>query len=284
MIAWFGTGLLGAGFVRALRRRGEDVRVWNRTPQKARSLQADGAQVAADPADAACGAKRIHLTLSDDDAVDDVLERARAGFACDVAIVDHTTTSASGAAERVARWDARGIPFLHAPVFMGPQNALESSGTMLASGARDRFDALRPALEPMTGQLLYLGAQPNRAAAFKLMGNLFLTFVTAGLTDVLALAKALGLAPHEAVSLFDFFNPGAVIPARAARLIGGDFDHPSWELTMARKDVRLMLDEAQRAGSDLVALPAIAAKMDELIERGYGASDWTVMAKDALPA
>ena len=284
MIAWFGTGLLGAGFVGALRRRGEDVRVWNRTPEKARALESVGAQVAADPADAARGANRIHLTLSDDDAVDDVLERARDGFAPGVVIVDHTTTSASGTAERVARWDARGIPFMHAPVFMGPQNALESSGTMLASGERDRFERLRPELEPMTGKLVYLGPHVDRAAAFKLMGNLFLTFVTAGLTDLLALEKALGVATHEAASLFDFFNPGAAIPARAARLIEGDFENASWELTMARKDARLMNDEAHRAGIALIALPAIAAKMDELIGRGYGSNDWTVIAKDALPA
>ncbi|MDQ2908431.1 MAG: NAD(P)-binding domain-containing protein [Candidatus Eremiobacteraeota bacterium] len=282
MIAWFGTGLLGAGFVRAMRRRGEAVAVWNRTPQKARALEADGARVAADPAAAARDASRIHLTLSDDGAVDEVLERAREGFAAGVTIVDHTTTSASGAAQRVARWDARGIPFLHAPVFMGPQNALESSGVMLASGERERFERLRPALEPMTGRVVYLGPHVERAAAFKLMGNLFLTFLTAGISDLFALAKALDIPAQEAASLFDFFNPGAAVPARAARMIEGDFDHPSWELTMARKDARLMLDEAQRAGVSLDALPAIAAKMDEMIERGYGASDWTVIAKDAL--
>jgi len=282
VIAWFGTGLLGAGFVRALRRRGEDVTVWNRTPEKARALEADGARVATDPAAAARGASRIHLTLSDDGAVDEVLERARDGFAPGVVIVDHTTTSATGTKERVARWDAGGIPFLHAPVFMGPQNALESSGTMLASGDRDRFEQLRPELEAMTGKVVYLGPDVARAAAFKLMGNLFLTFVTVGLTDLLALAKALGVPPQEAASLFEFFNPGAAIPARAARLIEADFEHPSWELTMARKDVRLMVDEGNRAGVDLLALPAIAAKMDDLIARGYGASDWTVIAKDAL--
>ncbi len=282
MIAWFGTGLLGAEFVRALRRRGDDVTVWNRTPEKARALEADGAHVAADPAEAARGANRIHVSLSDDAAVDDVLERARDGFGPGVTIVDHTTTSATGTAGRVARWDARGIPFLHAPVFMGPQNARESTGTMLASGDRARYEQLRPVLETMTGKVIYLGPDVERAAAFKLLGNLFLTFITAGITDLLALAKALGVGAEEAASLFDFFNPGTSMQARAARLIEADFDHPSWELAMARKDVRLMLEEAHRAGIALVALPAIAAKMDDLIERGYGASDWTVFAKDAL--
>src|SRR5262245_25752259 len=136
MIAFFGTGMVGTGFVRALRRRGEDVHVWNRTIAKARALEADGAKVFEDPAAAAKGAERIHLSLSDDAAVDDVLEHARSGFAPGVRIVDHTTTTASGTAARAARWRSLGIPFVHAPVFMGPQNALDSTGIMLVSGDR----------------------------------------------------------------------------------------------------------------------------------------------------
>src|SRR5215207_4395581 len=100
MIAFFGMGMLGSGFVHALRRRGEDVQVWNRTHEKAQALEAEGARAFADPADAVRGAARVHLTLSDDAAVDDVLERARPGFGPDVVIIDHTTTSATGTAER----------------------------------------------------------------------------------------------------------------------------------------------------------------------------------------
>src|SRR5512135_1139825 len=116
MIAFFGTGLLGANFVRALRRRGEAVQVWNRSADKARALEADGARACDTPAEAARGAARIHLTLSDDAAVDDVLERARAGFQPDVVIVDHTTTSPSGTAARAQCWADRGVAFQHAPV------------------------------------------------------------------------------------------------------------------------------------------------------------------------
>jgi len=38
MIAFYGMGLLGSNFVRALRRRNQPVRVWNRTPEKAAAL------------------------------------------------------------------------------------------------------------------------------------------------------------------------------------------------------------------------------------------------------
>src|SRR5579871_3276725 len=123
MIAFLGTGLLGANFTRALLRRGESVQVWNRTPAKARALEADGAKAFDDPADAVRGAARVHLTLSDDAAVDDVLERARPGFAPGVILVDHTSTAPSGTRARAQRWEERKVAFQHAPVFMGPQNA-----------------------------------------------------------------------------------------------------------------------------------------------------------------
>src|SRR6266851_3550613 len=208
MIAFFGMGLLGSSFVRALRRRGEEVHVWNRTAAKAHALEKEGAVAFDDPAGAARGARRIHLTLSDDAAVDEVLERARPGFAPGVVLVDHTTTSATGTAARAKRWAERGVLFQHAPLFMGPQQALESSGLMLASGDRARFDALAPELSKMTGKLIYLGPEPARAAAFKLLGNGFLMFVTAGLADFFALGTALGIAPEDARQLFQFFNPG----------------------------------------------------------------------------
>ena len=66
MIAFFGTGMLGSGFTRAWRKRGEQVAVWNRTHDKAVALEAFGAKAFEDPAEAARGASRVHLSLSDD--------------------------------------------------------------------------------------------------------------------------------------------------------------------------------------------------------------------------
>ena len=61
-----------------------------------------------------------------------------------------------------------------------------------------------------------------------------------------------------------------------------NFAQPSWELGMARKDARLMLEESARAGTQLNVLEAIAAQMDRWIQRGHAHDDWTVMAKDAV--
>jgi 3-hydroxyisobutyrate dehydrogenase len=278
MIAFYGMGLLGSNFVRALLARGESVHVWNRNPERARALSAEGAVAFGDAAEAARGASRIHLTLSDDAAVDDVLERLRPGLDANAIIVDHTTTAPSGTRERAARWAERGVAFQHAPVFMGPQNARESTGLMLASGERARFDALLPELSKMTGKLVYLGDAPERAAAFKLLGNSFLMFMTAGLGDFFSLAEGLGIDRKAAGELFRTWNPASVLEARVARILAENFSTPSWELQMARKDARLMMSEASTGGARLAYLPTIAAEMDRFIERGHGHEDWTVIA------
>ncbi|HRD98930.1 MAG TPA: NAD(P)-binding domain-containing protein, partial [Rubrivivax sp.] len=73
-IAFLGTGLMGSGFVRRLRTLGHDVNVWNRSPDKARALQAVGARAFDDAAAAVAGVQRVHLSLVDDASVDAVLE------------------------------------------------------------------------------------------------------------------------------------------------------------------------------------------------------------------
>jgi 3-hydroxyisobutyrate dehydrogenase len=282
MIAFLGMGLLGSNFVKALRQRGEDVQVWNRSPDKARALEAVGAKAFENPADAVRGATRVHSTLVDDAVVDDVLERARPGLAAGVTLIDHSTTSTAGALARIERWKARGITFVHAPVFMGPQNARESTGLMLVSGPRAIIEPIKPALAPMTGKLVDLGDRPDAAAAFKLLGNLFLICMTSGLAEMLSLAKALDVPAAQAAALFESFNPGSTIPVRIKRMVDSAFADPSWELAMARKDARLMIEACAAADVPLAVLPAIAVRMDQVIKEGHGNEDWTVIAKDAV--
>lgn len=285
MIAFLGMGLLGANFVRTMRRNGEDVHVWNRTAEKAKVLETEGvAKAFEDPAQAVKGATRVHICVSDDAAVDDVLEKAKAGFDKGVTIVDHTTTSAPGAAARTAKWKERGYAYQHAPVFMGPKNALDATGVMMASGDRAQFDRLEPALSKMTGKLVHLGPEPDRAAGMKLIGNLFLISMMNSVFDMLGLAKSLGIPAEDAVGLFDFFNPGAMLQQRSRGILSMDFTKPSWELSMARKDARLMLESAKKADVVLTALPAIAKVMDAWIEKGHGQHDWSVISKNALGA
>ena len=280
--AFLGMGLLGSNFAKAMLKKGDTVQIWNRTASKAKALEEFGAKAFDNVEDAVQNADIIHVTLKDDATVDEVLAKAEKGFKQGAVIIDHTTTSVKGAIKRTAEWKSKGFTYLHAPVFMGPSNALDSSGFMMVSGDQSVIKKYEPELSKMTGKLLNFGEQEGKAAGIKLSGNLFLLSLTAGLADSLALAKVHEIKPEELIQLFNNWNPGTIVPGRLKKIAENKFDEPSWELNMARKDAGLMLSAAKESGTDLAIIPAIAKVMDEWIAKGHGNDDWSVIAKDSL--
>ena len=278
-VAFLGTGLLGSAMVEGMLRRGDAVTVWNRTEAKARALAAAGATVAATPGDAVAGADRVHMTLPDDAVVDEVMAAFVPRLRRDAVVVDHSTTSPRGAAARVASTARSGVRFLHAPVFMSPQMARDSIGIVLASGPQAVFDEVRGVLEKMTGEVWYLGEQGDLAAAHKIFGNSMLFVIAAGVADVFAMAKGLGITPADALAVFSKFQPAGLIKTRGEKMARGDFS-ASFELTMARKDIRLMIEAA--GTQPMVVLPAIAQAMDRAIAKGHGREDLGAIAAEVV--
>ena len=278
-VAFLGTGLLGGAMVEGMLRRGDQVTVWNRTESKARALEAFGAKVAATPADAVAGAARVHMTMPDDDIVEQIVAAFAPSLDGEAIVIDHTTASPRGTKARVARLNAAGMRFLHAPVFMSPQMARDSMGFILASGPQAVYDAVLDTLEAMTGEVWYLGEEGDRAAAFKIFGNSMLFVIAAGVTDVFAMAKGLGMSATEALTVFSKFQPGSLIKGRGDKMARGDFS-ASFELTMARKDMRLMLEAA--AGQPMTVLPSIAKAMDDAIAKGHGKDDLGAIAAEVI--
>ena len=279
MKAFLGTGLLGSGFVRAMIGKGEQVQVWNRTFAKAKDLEQYGAKAFEDIAEAVRNADVVHLALKDDATVDEALKNAEAGLKQGAIIVDHTTTLVEGAKRRTDEWKSKGILYQHAPVFMGPQNALESTGYMLVSGNQDLIKKLEPQLSAITGKLINFGEEVGKAAAMKLTGNLFLVAFTAGIGDTLAFAHGLHISTDEVLQLFGEWNPGNALPGRIKRMTSNDFSKASWRLDMARKDTGLFIQEAANNNVPLNVIPAVASLMDKWIQKGHGQEDWSIIGK-----
>jgi len=280
-IAFLGTGLLGGAFAEAAAKRGDTVTAWNRSPDKVRALAPFGVTAAATPADAVRTASRVHLILKDDAVVDEVLAAARAGLAPDAVIIDHTTTLPALTAKRAQRLLAEGLKYLHCPVFMGPPAARNAQGSMMVAGPRPLFESVQADLAKMTGRLEYLGERADLAAVNKLFGNAMIIGVSAILADVLTMAQAGQVKPEEAIKLLKLIDLNAIVAGRGTNMAKGNFT-PTFELTMARKDIGLMLETA--ADRPLAVLPLIAQRMDQLIAAGHGAQDASVLGIDALRA
>lgn len=278
-IAFLGTGLLGSGFIEAAAARGDRVTIWNRTAEKAQALTKFGVTVAATPADAVLGAERVHLVLKDDAVVESVIEALRPGLSPDTIICDHTTTQPALTAARATRLNAQGVRYLHCPVFIGPAAARKGEGAIMSSGPQALFDAVKPALERMAVKVQYFGERPDLAAAYKLFGNAFIIGLSALVADVFTVAAGSHVTPRDALQVLDVLNPATTLAGRGHNMARGDYT-PSFELEMARKDVRLMIETA--GVLPLAALPSIAERMDTLIAAGRGADDLAVLGVDAL--
>ncbi|MBS1600911.1 MAG: NAD(P)-dependent oxidoreductase [Bacteroidetes bacterium] len=279
MKAFLGMGLLGSNFVKAMIKKNETVQVWNRTFSKAKELESFGAKVFENVAEAVRGADIIHLTLRDDDSVNDVLKNAQSGLKPGAIIIDHTTTTVAGAIERTGHWKKLGCTYQHAPVFMGPSNAFEGTGFMLISGDPEVVGKLENQLSAMTGKLINFGSETGRAAAMKLVGNCFLVGFTAALGDALTLAKTVNAPMDDVDKLFASWNPATSISARVKRITQDDLSKPSWELNMSRKDTSIFIKTAEEAGTPLAVMPAIASLMDSWIAKGYSNHDWAIIGK-----
>lgn len=278
-IAFLGTGLLGSAFAEAAAKRGDTVTAWNRSIDKVQALSQFGVKAAATPADAVRTASRVHIVLKDDAVVEEVIAAIRGELSADTILIDHTTTLPALTAARAARLHAAGIKYLHCPVFMGPPAARNAQGSMMVAGPKALFESVQAELAKMTGRLEYMGERADLAAANKLFGNAVIIGLSAVMADVLTLAQASDVSGEDAIKLLGLLDLNGMVAGRGVNMAKGNFN-PTFELAMARKDVRLMLETT--AKRPMAALPAVAARMDQLIAEGHGAKDASVLGIDAV--
>lgn len=278
---FLGTGLLGSGLAEAAAARGDEVRAWNRTPERAQPLEAHGITVCESPTEAIYEADYVHIVLTNDDAVDAVIESILPSLDPSQKLIDHSTTSPSGTAARHARLAKAGHRLLHAPVFMSPAAARVAGGTMIVAGAKADYNAAQEALAPMAESVEHVGERPDAAAALKLFGNAMNLSMLSGLADIFAMAKGLGFTPDDAMRVFDLIDVRYVLQGRGRRMSRGDFS-PLWTVDIAKKDVGLMQQCAGEVPQH--TLPGIYERLGKLQKRGAGLSDVGVIAADALGA
>ncbi len=278
-IAFLGTGLLGSAFAEAASKRGDSVTAWNRSQDKVAALEQFDVKAASTPAEAVRSATRVHIVLKDDAVVEEVIAAARGGLSPDAVLIDHTTTLPTLTAERAERLRAAGVKYLHCPVFMGPAAARSAQGSMMVAGPKALFESVQADLAKMTGRLEYMGERADLAAANKLFGNAMIIGLSATIADILTLAQASDVSGEDAIKLLGLFDLNTMVAGRGLNMAKGNFT-PSFELAMARKDVRLMLETT--GNRPMAALPSIAARMDQLISAGHGAEDASVIGIDAV--
>jgi 3-hydroxyisobutyrate dehydrogenase len=168
-IAFLGTGIMGAPMARNLLKAGFQVRVWNRTPDKARALLADGADLAETPAEAVREAAFVITMLTDTVAVVAVMGQA-AGSVPDGAV--WLQTSMDTDVERVAGLaEDHGITFVNCPVLGTRETAKQGRLVVLASGPGDTLDRAQPIFDAIGFKTVRLEPGAGRASRMRRIVN-----------------------------------------------------------------------------------------------------------------
>ncbi|MEN3282918.1 MAG: 3-hydroxyisobutyrate dehydrogenase [Solirubrobacteraceae bacterium] len=269
-IAVLGTGAMGAPMARNLARAGHDVRAWNRSIEKALTLGDDGVDVRDDPAAATDGADVVMTMLADAEAVLAVagqanLHEGQIWWQASTIGIDGNERCAALAAETAA-------VLVDAPVLGTRQPAEEGKLVVLASGPDDALDACATFFDAVAARTLRLG-EAGTGTRLKLAVNTWVVVVTEGTAETVALAEALGLDPNlvlEAVSGGALDLP--YMRMKAKLMLEREFP-PSFTLTLAAKDARLVVEAAERHGADLPAARAVAERMTEAAQSGHGDED-----------
>lgn len=192
-----GTGLMGTAIVRALLRDGRSVTVWNRSPEKAAPLVAEGAVLVDTAAEAIAASPLSFFVILSYDNVRSILEEAiEAGPMGD--IVNLVTGSPSEADELEVWARAHDITMIDGALLTYPDGIGRPQCVVVYSGDGDLWTRWEPLLLSIGGSSEYLGEQLRLANAVDHVSLSFVTVAQTAMFSTLAYGEALGL-PREAV-------------------------------------------------------------------------------------
>jgi 3-hydroxyisobutyrate dehydrogenase len=269
VVAFLGTGVMGAGMIRSLRRTELAVRAWNRDRERAEPLRESGATIADSPAEAVAGADVVVTMLFDADAVVDVIRRAAPPRG--TPWLQMSTVGIDGAASTAEVAGELGLVLVDAPVLGTRQPAEEGTLVVLASGPEEARAQAAPVFDAVGGRTLWVG-EAGMGSRLKLVCNGWVLGLTAALGQSVAMSEALGLDPQ---SFLDAIAGGAsdmpYAHVKGAAMMKHEYP-VAFGLLGARKDAALIREALRAAGVpdalDSVVLDLLDTAADRLPDPG----------------
>jgi 3-hydroxyisobutyrate dehydrogenase len=265
VVTVLGTGVMGAGMVRSLRRADIPVRMWNRDGAKAEALTDTGAEAFGSPAEAVRGADVVLTMLFDADAAIEVVRQAE--VPAGTVWLQTSTVGVEGVERVAAAARELDLVLVDCPVLGTKQPAEQGQLVMLASGPDEQREALAPVFDALGRKTVWAG-EAGTGSRLKMTCNAWLISISVGVAQSVALARGLGLDPQLFLDAVD----GGPMDTPYAKMKGGNMikgEHPvSFGLTGATKDARLIRDALQAAGVsdrfDAAAVETMELAIDRL--------------------
>lgn len=280
-IGFIGLGLMGEPMAANLLKAGSAVTVYNRTAAKAARLVETGAKLAARPAEVAAPGGIVITMVADDRALLEVTtggdgfgERLGSGgvHLC-------MSTVSPETAEQLSAWHAqRGSQYVAAPVFGRPPAAAAGKLWIVVSGPATAKARVRPLLDAMGQGVFDFGEAPRAAKLVKLAGNFLILSAVEALGEAQTLAEKNGV---DRKALSDFLTQTifacTVYQSYGPIIAAGGPEQIGFQLRLGLKDVKLVLDAAERAAAPMPLASLVHDRFVSAIAKGRGEMDWTAV-------
>jgi len=281
-----GVGNMGGGMAGRLLEQGWRVQACDLVEARVQALVRQGARAAASPREAAEGAQALIVCVVDAAQSREVLfgpAGAAAALASGRAVLLCPTVSPQDVESLASGLEAQGLAAIDSPMSGGPVRAREGSMSLMVACADAVYEANRPLLETLSGQVFRIGTRLGDGARTKLVNNLLAGINLAGAAEAIGLAGRLGLDLARTLDVIEQSSGQSWIGSdRMRRAIAGDYA-PRAHVTLLQKDTGLALQAARAAGFEASLGPAAHEAFNRAAAAGDAGLDDAALLRLFLP-
>jgi 3-hydroxyisobutyrate dehydrogenase len=278
-IGWIGLGRMGEAMAIRLLKNDCDVSVWNRTAAKAEPLKPYGAKIVASKPDLA-NRDIVFTMVSTTADLKEVLFEAGgllSGTAKPNMVVDCSSISQEGSSEVRAELEKRGIAYVCAPVSGNAKVAKAGKLSVVASGPKASYDAVRPYLAMLGRSEMWLG-EGELARVWKIAHNTMFGVIIQTFCEVAVLAEKAGIPRHVFLQSINNSVLGSMYTTyKTPTLSNLTFDKVTFTPKLLLKDMDLGMAAAKTHGVTMPAAAATRESIAALVGRGYDNVDFAVL-------
>jgi 3-hydroxyisobutyrate dehydrogenase len=268
--AVLGAGALGAAMAVRLGEVGHEVRLWNRTEERARdaAAQARGVTAIGAVGDAVAGCGVVLTVLRDGDAVGQVMAEAIASLDAGCVWIQASTVGPRSARALADLARDHGVAYLDAPVSGSTTPAREGKLVWLVAGDDAALTRARPVLDALGSSVLHVGTGVE-GSSLKLAVNAWMTAATVAMSDVLALCDDLGIDHATFVAALEAGPLAMPYELAKVRLMDAETYAAGFAVQLALKDIDLAAALAEP--SPLLRL--VRDRLERAVAAGHGKDD-----------
>ena len=281
-VAYLGMGVMGAPMARNLLKAGYQVVVYNRSRDKAEALAAEGARVAATPAEAAREAQVVIACLADALVVEEVvlgpgglLEAMQPGQV----FIDMTTNSPPISIRLEGLLGEKGVDMLDAPVSGGDVGAIAGTLSIMLGGKPEVFQRCLPILEVLGERITLMGGEVGAGGYAKLANQIMVAVHLASMGEALVFGAKAGLDLNKlGAALSGGMANSAAFALKLPKVLSGQFE-PGGRAAVQLKDLNYIAQAMEKLGIELPVTGLVRSLYQQLVDEGHGQEDTSAIVR-----